>query len=109
MKCLKCDHLQKHHIYEEGPCRGGFVCNKKCKRFMGPTSTEDIFKELNDNKILLKEYINERTSLINDNKFLKEINKELEEVFFKSIKKLKELNQIEFIKEIKNIYKGEKS
>lgn len=32
--CLTCGHLQSQHIYEEGECRPGFVCESKCEKFV---------------------------------------------------------------------------
>lgn len=31
--CSTCGHLKSQHIYEEGACRPGFVCEHKCQRF----------------------------------------------------------------------------
>ena len=35
--CL-CGHEQSDHIYEEGACRPGFVCEVKCEKFESATA-----------------------------------------------------------------------
>lgn len=32
--CANCGHEKRNHIYEDGPCRPGFVCPYECKKFV---------------------------------------------------------------------------
>ena len=35
-RCVTCGHERRDHIYEEGACRPGFICEKACKRYLAP-------------------------------------------------------------------------
>lgn len=35
-KCATCGHERRAHIYDEGACRPGFVCEERCDRFTEP-------------------------------------------------------------------------
>ena len=48
--CATCGHDKKHHIYNEGACRPGFVCEKSCERFVpatvAPLSDDELLSGL---------------------------------------------------------------
>lgn len=60
-KCKTCGHDIHSHIYEEGACRPGFLCEASCKKF------EPKFKKLSEIEALREE-----------NTILREINKQYE-------------------------------
>lgn len=35
--CTTCGHTRANHIYEDGPCRPGFPCDKACNGFTPKT------------------------------------------------------------------------
>ena len=40
--CTRCAHERKDHIYDEGPCRPGFVCEAKCGAFQGAVEVHPV-------------------------------------------------------------------
>jgi hypothetical protein len=47
--CAKCGHDKTHHIYNEGPCRPGFVCEKDCEAFV---PTPQAAAQMSDDDVL---------------------------------------------------------
>ena len=43
--CAFCGHDRKHHIYHEGACRPGFICEAECGVFV-PQQKERIARAL---------------------------------------------------------------
>lgn len=41
----KCGHMRKHHIYCEGACRPGSVCQDECEKFVHFEETETYGKD----------------------------------------------------------------
>jgi len=37
-KCLTCGHEKNQHLYDDGPCRPGFICPSKCELYVDPRS-----------------------------------------------------------------------
>lgn len=40
-KCEACAHLRSDHIYNEGACRPGFVCQSACEHFVSGNELTD--------------------------------------------------------------------
>jgi len=34
--CVNCGHRANQHIYDDGPCRPGWVCESNCELFVAP-------------------------------------------------------------------------
>lgn len=42
MRTCVCGHSKKDHIYEEGACRPGFVCDRHCKKYIESNTGESV-------------------------------------------------------------------
>lgn len=51
MKC-KCGHLKSQHIYEEGACRPGFVCETQCQEYIEEESLDEKYQAVLDRDII---------------------------------------------------------
>ncbi len=55
--CVKCGHERQHHIYNEGACRPGFVCEARCPWFEEPNPKKpvvEILLDIHDDEVTLR-------------------------------------------------------